>query len=189
MRSQIRRSRKRVLGFENLESMTLLSGLAAPAVSRAAVGLVHVEAARPALSMAISTRGFFSAIRQNPNAGATYFFYTSGFSPALGYSIIAGSITTTGNVAHGRATGHMVVYSSKGGTMNLALTGPLQQGFAPPPAALTWQVTASSGVFLHATGQGTMTDALHRTWGTLEGPRTFGGGFATLTFRGLVRTA
>src|SRR5262249_26228889 len=132
-----RRKRKRALGFETLESMTLLSGVWVPGVSGSAplvapaatgsstgMGSVQADASKP-VAVNGPVRGVASFDRTLPDAGTTYTLGTIGRFSGLGHAVVSGTLHSVGFIAQGQATGALTLYAHQG-SLSLQLTGPTQ---------------------------------------------------------------
>lgn len=176
-----RNGRRRVLQVESLESLTLLSGLAPPTLAPAVpAALGTVQAAARSVALNATTRGSYAFVQGNPDTGKAYYFVTAGWVPGLGYSTFSGSIHTPGFIRTGTAAGTMTVYTPRG-TLTLQLTSDPVPGFSDLPTRVHWAITGGTNQLKGATGSGTLDIALRPTWG-FGGPRSRGGGLATLTF-------
>ena len=105
--------------------------------------------------------GQYSLAPAVPDIGATYMLNGSGTVGDLAAVTASGTIKLPGFIARGRATGTlMLTGASPGDTLTLALTGPLERGFGPFPATLSYFVTAGTGAFAGLTGRGAVDAAL-----------------------------
>jgi hypothetical protein len=66
----------------------------------------------------------------------------------LGSFNLTGWLQGLGNIAHGRASGQLVLSNAQG-SITLTLTGPVQPGFSPLPSVFNYQVTAGTGAYSH----------------------------------------
>jgi hypothetical protein len=145
---------------ESLESVTLLSGLAAPAALRAAP--TAIAAAQAAVTLSMATSGYYATVQQNPDTGTTTYFLTFGTLPGIGVAAVAGAINTPGFIGSGQATGTLTVYTYQG-TLSLFVTSALVPGFSTLPSQLNWIITQATGRFQAMAGgvKGSISVALH----------------------------
>jgi hypothetical protein len=79
----------------------------------------------------------------------------SGFFLGLGRVEISGTLHTPGLILRGNTTGTLVLSNAQG-SITLALVGPPQPGFSPPPSELQYMITGGTGAYAGITGQGTV---------------------------------
>ena len=106
-----------------------------------------------ALETAGVIEGSYSVRRNAPDAGVAYDLRGSAMLDAFGTFDMDGSVQTTGFIQSGRATGVVVLTNAKG-SITLALTGPVQPGFAPPPTSMTYTIQGATGAYAGMTGRG-----------------------------------
>jgi hypothetical protein len=160
---------------ESLESLTLLSGFAAPAAT--------ATAAQAAVTLSMTTSGYYATVRQNPDIGTTTYFLTFGNLPGIGPAAVAGAINTPGFIASGQATGTLTVYTYQG-TLTLFVTSALIPGFSALPTQLNWIITQATGRFHAMAGgaRGSIAVALHPNPGGNPAPGSPVFGTASLVF-------
>jgi hypothetical protein len=105
--------------------------------------------------------GKYVAVPTAADLGALYQLTGVGSAGEMGPVAAKGSLSLPGFVTTGRATGTLTLSSISttplaGGTVTLKLTGPLEPGFGPVPATMTYTVTGGTGQFTGATGAGTV---------------------------------
>ena len=144
--------------IENLESITLLSGMFAgmhgPTASISTLAVPEPRRAAAFLGLNGWSRGTYQVIAGPPDMGATYKLSGGGFVDPLGKSHITGTVNQLGNVARGRARGQIVIAASRG-DLTLTLIGPVRSGFSPLPERFSFKITSASGAYRHVRGHGT----------------------------------
>jgi hypothetical protein len=106
-----------------------------------------------------------------PDVGVTDAFKGRAQLGRLGAVRVSGSITGTGFIAQGQATGTLTLVNARG-RVTVALTGPPEGGFhSPESGTYTFAVQSGTGAYARATGTGKVDLEL--------GPGTF-----KMTFRG-----
>lgn len=143
---------------EPLESVTLLSGLAA------SVPLVPAKVSTMStgkeLDLSGTLHGTYHQQPSIPDVGKAYNLSGSGHVKPMGRSSVTGGLHSTGFIATGHAGGQIFLSDSRG-TVTLTLTGPPQQGFANLPNTFNYTVTNASGKFLGDTGSGQIVLVRH----------------------------
>jgi hypothetical protein len=144
---------------EALEALTLLAGI--PGTSASALEARHLTAIHEQLQKAstLVLRGTIQGTYQRsfgiPDTGTPYTFQATGRITPLGQSAVTAQVRTTGFIANGMATGSMSIMAPHG-TVNLALTGPTQPGFASLPSKMSYQIKGGTGPYRHAQGSGSI---------------------------------
>jgi hypothetical protein len=142
--------------LETLESVTLLSGLAAPP---AIVSALAAASTTRELALHGQFKGVYGANARIPDAGTSYALSGSGKAGRLGHMAIHVDLQSTGFIARGNSTGTLTLSGPKG-TLKLQLVGPTQSGFARLPATYSYSVSGGTGRFAHVKDQGTITLSL-----------------------------
>jgi hypothetical protein len=119
-----------------------------------------------------SGQGTFSQSPSRPaDLGVTDVFKGGAVVNQMGTVRLAGSLTGTGFIAQGQATGALTLANGRG-SVTLTLSGPPQGGFQPPKSGTyTFAIASGTGAFAGAVGTGKVDLML-------------GGGTFTMNFRG-----
>jgi hypothetical protein len=149
------KNRKRVAPrLEALESLTVLSsGLAGSAA--AAVSPTAGQSATHAIHLQGSATGHYTLTVKNPDIGGDYSITAKGKLTPLGPVVdVTGDITTPGNIAHGKDTGHLTL-STPTRTLSLQLT----QTSSRNSSTLMFQfkITGGTRTYSHDKGSGTVS--------------------------------
>ena len=127
------------LSLETLGERTLLSsGSTIPTEHLVPIIQHHVQHING------TVHGDFSVQITLPDAGTPYQFNASAHLRDLGNVTVSGTITTTGNVLHGHATGQLTITGTQGQVV-LELTGPLQKGGGHLPGHYNFRVMNATG--------------------------------------------
>jgi predicted phage tail protein len=113
-----------------------------------------------------------------PDIGVTYILQGVANLAELGDVTVKGSVTGTGFIAFGHASGALT-FTNDRGTVTVQLQGPAQAGFSFPSSDWQYQVTSGSGDYENLKDQGSLTLTLKPASTTIFGPGTF-----TLTIAG-----
>lgn len=142
--------------LEALESMTLLSGVAAAAVHRphAEVAAVNNGPTTPGTTITLSgtERGLYFARQQNPDTGKQYSFTAVGRVSPLGLTFSTGSFHTPGFILNGMVDGSLTLRAPRG-LVNVMLSGPAQ-GPSAGVFDLTYTITGGTRNFANDKGTG-----------------------------------
>jgi hypothetical protein len=151
MGAEGRRARRPELSCEPLEGRVVLStshvaGAAVPAALVKGVTYLFLNG---------SGQGSFSQPQAPiPDVGVTDVFKGKAFLKQLGAVTLTGSLTGTGFIAQGHATGTFILKNARG-SITLAVTGPTEGGFhAPESATYAFAVTSGSGAYARTVGTG-----------------------------------
>jgi len=126
-----------------------------PSLRPRAVG--HPGVARPQPPPFEGTlKGNYALLAGPGDTGATYSLSAFGILQPPGPVQVAGSLHTPGFVRAGNAAGSLMV-SGQTGTLTLAVQGPTQPGFSPPPQSLEFAITDATGQFAGMLGSGSVT--------------------------------
>jgi hypothetical protein len=119
-----------------------------------------------------SGQGTFSQSQFRPaDVGVTDVFKGRALLNQVGAVTLTGSLTGTGFIAQGHATGTLILENARG-SVTLTLSGAPQGGFQPPKSGTyTFAVTTGTGAFAGAVGTGKVDLML-------------GAGTFTMAFRG-----
>jgi hypothetical protein len=109
--------------------------------------------------------GAFMREFANPDTGSAFQLSGVGHFTGLRNVTIEGALHSVGFVAQGRATGTVTLTNARG-SVTLALTGPLQAGFAPLPGMYQFHVASATGAFNNWRANGTLT--LHAASGVFH---------------------
>jgi hypothetical protein len=147
--------------LESLESMTLLSGVAAAALRHnhhAEVVVINNGPTNPnpgtAITLKGTERGLYSAGQQIPDTGKQYTLFALGRVTPLGSTFTTGSFHAPGFITTGTVDGSLTVRALRG-TLTLHLTG-TAPGSSSGPFDLTYAITQGSGAFAGNSGTGTV---------------------------------
>jgi len=183
----MRRNMQRMPRFETLESMTLLSSVAAAVHFETA----HIaKAATRSIEVGGEVQGYYSSISITSVAPTIYALAAHGTITPIGPATVTGSFHT--------ARGHLIIVGT-GGSLNLKLTkAPSTSASDSPDDAsngpiilvydFTYKITAGTGQYKHDRGTGkvviTTTPGLVSPTGPgiYSGPTTTNVGRTTLTF-------
>ena len=135
---------------ESLEALTFLSGLAATH-SPAALVAPHFIPLPIIVGLKGTTQGYYAIKSLNPDAGRIYSLSTSGVFHDYGPGNVSGALRSVGFLAKGQATGTLLV-NLQGGSVTLALTGPIQPGFSALPKTFSFTITHGTGKFHNFVG-------------------------------------
>jgi murein DD-endopeptidase MepM/ murein hydrolase activator NlpD len=152
-----RRTKRHALSLESLEGRVVLStshvaGAMVPTALVKGVTYLYLQGAG---------QGTFKHHQFLPAdiPSTDVFKGTARFSP-LGAVKVSASLTGTGFITQGHATGTLT-FSNARGSVTLALTGPSEGGFlAPGSGTYIFAVKSGTGAFAHAIGTGKVVIAL-----------------------------
>ena len=150
-----RNRRNRPLQVETLETMTLLSGMATPALTQAIVAASHGRPKSAPVTINVRTHGTYSIDRRVPDAGTTYQVITSGYQARLGTVTITGTLSTPGFIRSGQVHGTLHLVTA-GGRLELDVNGPSTPGFSRLPRVVTFTASHGTGKFAGLKGSGTI---------------------------------
>ena len=165
--------------LESLESMTLLSGVAA---MHAHVPAAEVAPMPGVISLQGRIQGFYLAHQNNPDTGKVINVFAVGRINPLGESAVNGTLNTPGFIMSNTVTGNMTV-RSRFGSLNLQLTGvesPTSPTSTPSNMELTYTIKSGTGQLQGDTGTGVIDVSLHSFGSAFS--RFRGGGFGRVTF-------
>ena len=148
---------------ESLESLTLLSGLAASMHAVAALATAPNPTTPRDLALNGTVHGTYTS-HSLPDVGTTYDLTGHGHVSHLGRTSLTGNLHSVGFIVmlpvsattpDAHATGQVFLSDSRG-TVTLTLTGPPQEAFANLPDRFTYKVTNGSGAFRNVSDTGTI---------------------------------
>ena len=140
---------------EDLESLTLLSGL--PTLAAAVTELQPLAtSSRPKrITLGGKVKGIYENISTiSADQGLTFAFDGQGTVKPLGSVRLGGTLKEVGFIASGHAGGSLTLTTSQG-SVTLTLQGPKQNGFASLPAHFSFKITAATGSYSRDVGHGT----------------------------------
>ncbi len=146
--------------LEHLEDRALFCAIAptdtaptttAPAVRAAPLVTATVKNPFPA---AFNVAGKFTHPFGNPDAGSQYIFTGSGKTAALGKFTLTGHLQTPGLIANGKASGRLILTTSKG-VITLSLHGPPQNPGSLPPT-VSYYLVKGTGPYAGNVAKGTI---------------------------------
>jgi hypothetical protein len=181
----MRASRRVHLQVESLESLALLSGVAAVHAHGAEIAVASSSGA--AITLQGSERGFVFA-RRTPQA-TWYTMIASGRVTPLGINVASGFLHVLKGVSSGPPNGTLRLTTSTGSvTLQIPESVAVPAGVPNPPApdviVDTYTITKGTGAFAGDTGKGVVEFAF--TPSSLgDGTRGIGVGRVTLTFSAL----
>ena len=158
MSNERRRAQRLEPSCESLEGRVVLS---ASHVAGAAVPAALVKGVTY-LFLNGSGHGSFSQPQAPiPDVGVTDVFKGKAFLKQLGAVTLTGSLTGTGFIAQGHATGTLALKNARG-SVTLTLTGAPEGGFQPPQSGTyTFAVTSGTGAYARTVGTGRVDLALN----------------------------
>jgi hypothetical protein len=158
MERETKRDRRARFELETLEDRRLMSAESGPGIKnvpRAVVPAAMVKGSTY-LSLDGSGRGTFSQHRPLPDVGVADVFNGRARLSRLGVVKVTGSLSGTGFILQGHATGRLTLRNARG-SVTLALTGPPEGGFQAPASgthALAVAVKSGTGAYARAIGTG-----------------------------------
>jgi len=109
--------------------------------------------------------GAFMREIANPDTGSAFQLSGVGYFTGLRNVTIEGALHSVGFIAQGRAAGALTLTNARG-SVTLALTGPLQAGFAPLPCVYQYHVVTATAAYSNWKADGTLT--LHAASGAFH---------------------
>ncbi len=179
----MRKTWGRIPQLESLETMALLSGVAAAAHHHVAAevappgGLPMIPVGSTALEISGTAQGGYVRFQRNPDTGSTYRFFASGQLTPLGSTIETGTIKAPGFIRGELATGTVHILAAKG-TVTLQLTQePTTTSTAASPIVyhFNYGITKATGAYKGDQGAGTVDVTLTpKTTSTSPAGTSFG---------------
>ena len=178
------RNRKRVSPqVEGLESMTLLSGVAA-AVHHGHAVVQTATTQTQNLSLSGTVHGQYFAQSSNPDTGSTYSITAFGRISPLGRTAVTGSYQTPGFILNGTAHGSLTLTAAHGSlTLKLDQAGPIPQNSSGGSRLFQFTITGGTGAYAGAQGSGTVNVTLDSSNSLNLGGHHLSTGRVTLTFQ------
>ena len=146
--------------LEHLEGRALFCAVAPTDTAAMTAGpalraapLVTVAAKNP-FPAAFNVAGKFTHPFGNPDAGSNYIFTGSGKTAALGKFTLTGRLQTPGLIANGKASGRLILTTTKG-TITLSLHGPPQTPGSLPPS-VSYYLVKGTGSYVGNIAKGTI---------------------------------
>ena len=154
---------------EDLESLTLLSGI--PTLAAAVTELQPlVASSKPkAITLEGTVKGTYGSIGAIiADQGVAFTFSGQGTVKPLGNVRLSGSLKEVGFIAGGRAGGSLTLTTSQG-SVTLTLTGPKQNGPSSLPGHFSFKITAATGGYTQDVGHGTAVLSLKASTNAADG--------------------
>ena len=156
MERKTRRARRARFELETLEGRRLMSAGLGPGIKNVPRAVVPAALVKgfTYLSLNGSGQGTFSPQRPLPDVGVADVFNGRAHLSRLGIVKTTGSLSGTGFILQGHATGKLTLRNARG-SVTLTLTGPPEGGFqAPASGTYTFAVKSGTGAYARAVGTG-----------------------------------
>jgi len=149
----MRRNRARIRPeVEGLESMTLLSGVAA-SVHTAASAMVTAPV--QTVSLSGTAHGNYVSRQSNPDTGTLYSFNARGMIAPVGRTFDFGSFHTPGFIQNGQTQGRLTLVGPRG-TLRMTITEVTPTTDPTNVFHFTYTITGGTGRFRNAQGTGNL---------------------------------
>jgi hypothetical protein len=121
--------------------------------------------------------GTYASDSRVPDVGITYNLQGVAKLADLGVVTLTGYVHSVGFILKGHASGTLI-FTNVQGSVTIALTGPVQSGFAALPRNFAYTVTGGTGAYANVEDSGTLVLILRPT---APGPRVLGPGSFTIS--------